>query len=127
MGTIMHRKAQDRRIIALLSAAVLLPLAACSAPGPHTPMVMFAGYEAAALNWTGKTVSDHVVSAASGKNCSITRAKEYGVYCEEDMPVPKDQVYCYRSLAAVTCYSQPNPYGVAQQAVGTPVNPTQVR
>ncbi len=60
---------------------------------------------------TDKTVIDHVVSVSSGKNCSSVRLEKGEVYCEEDEPQVKQNIYCYRTLANVTCYDRADPYG----------------
>ena len=59
---------------------------------------------------TEKTIADHVVSLSSGKNCSTVRRERGLHYCEEDEPEIKSQVYCYKTLARITCYDRPDPY-----------------
>ena len=59
---------------------------------------------------TEKTIFDHVVSLSSGKNCSLVRREKGLHYCEEDEPQIRPDVYCYNTLARVTCYKQPDPY-----------------
>ena len=55
-----------------------------------------------------KTMEDHVVSLASGKNCSLIRREKGLTYCEEDEPKIKQNLYCYKTLATVTCYDRPD-------------------
>lgn len=62
----------------------------------------------AAVIGTDKTFADHIVSLASGKNCSTVRTERGLEYCEEDEIIPKPDVYCYRELAGVTCYDKPD-------------------
>lgn len=57
---------------------------------------------------TDKTIADHVISLASGKNCSTVRLERGLEYCLEDEAVPKPDVYCYRELGGVTCYDKPD-------------------
>ena len=59
---------------------------------------------------TDKTIADHVISLGSGKNCSTVRRERGLHYCEEDEPQVRPDVYCYNTLARVTCYKQPDPY-----------------
>ena len=66
--------------------------------------------EGASTLVSGKTMSDHVISLTSGKDCSIVRTEKGLTYCVEDEPVVnQDQYHCYRTLADVTCYSTADP------------------
>lgn len=58
---------------------------------------------------SGKTLSDHLVSFTSGKDCSTVRTEQGLTYCVEDEPVVnQDRIYCYHSLADVVCYNSPD-------------------
>ena len=59
---------------------------------------------------TEKPIFDHAISLSSGKNCSLVRREKGLHYCEEDEPQVRPNVYCYNTLARVTCYKQPDPY-----------------
>lgn len=66
--------------------------------------------EGASTVVSGKTVSDHVISLASGKDCSIVRTEKGLTYCVEDEAVVnQDRYFCYRTLADVTCYTSAHP------------------
>ena len=67
---------------------------------------------------TDKTIADHVVSIGSGKNCSTVRRERGLHYCEEDEPTVVPNVYCYRTLARVTCYDRPDPHRGASRRLG---------
>lgn len=67
---------------------------------------------------TGKTISDHVFSYSSGKNCSTLRRKTGQNFCEEDDISLPEEVYCYNSLGSVNCFEKPVPYGQGKKAVG---------
>ncbi len=57
---------------------------------------------------TDKTLSDHVISTTSGKDCSTVR-KELGLtYCKEDDPqlLRQKKLHCYNELGKVTCYEE---------------------
>ncbi|MBL4614837.1 MAG: hypothetical protein JKY27_08190 [Magnetovibrio sp.] len=58
---------------------------------------------------TDKTLVDHIVSYRSGKDCSTVRTEQGRTYCREDEDNSMPEMYCYRSIADVTCYSEPNP------------------
>ena len=90
------------RVLAVLAFTALV--GACSAAPP------LAAVEGASAWWTGKTVSDQVISFATGKNCSTVRRETGRTYCEEDEPNPMPAVYCYRTIAKITCYDRPDPY-----------------
>jgi hypothetical protein len=70
---------------------------------------MFFQIEALSLINTRKTLSDHLISWVTGKDCSTPRASREGVYCTDrpGAPPPPQQVYCYSTLARPSCYSQP--------------------
>ena len=89
------------RIFALL--ACLAFLGGCSAiPG-------YAQVQGATVMGTDKTMEDHFVSLSSGKDCSIIRKEKGLTYCVEDEPVIKQNIFCYKTLATVTCYDRPDP------------------
>lgn len=67
---------------------------------------------------TDKTIVDHVVSASSGKNCSSVRLEKGDYYCEEDEPKVVQNIYCYKTLASVTCYDRADPYQGRYQKIG---------
>ena len=67
---------------------------------------------------SGERFSDHVISLGSGKTCSMKRKAQGLTYCEEDEAVPQQNLYCYRTLAAVTCYDRPPAFADGQQKLG---------
>jgi len=88
------------RTLAVL--ACLAVLGGCSfVPG-------YAQVQGAFVVGSDKTMEDHVLSLASGKNCSIVRKEKGLTYCEEDELKIKQNLYCYRTLANVTCYDRPD-------------------
>ncbi len=70
-------------------------------------MAPLAALEGASAIVTDKTITDHIVSIASGKNCSTVRTERGLYYCEEDEPKGETRVYCYKTIGAVTCYDRP--------------------
>ncbi len=90
---------------ALLGMLALTALTACSQiPG-------FAQIQAVTVMGTDKTMEDHIVSYTSGKDCSSIRKEQGLTYCVEDMPLVRQNLYCYRDLGGVTCYDRPSPHG----------------
>lgn len=67
--------------------------------------------DAVSLINTDKTLIDHIAGGLSGQDCSTLRSMEGGHYCQphyENKPVVPP-LYCYRTLAKVTCYDRPSP------------------
>lgn len=95
----------------ILSLVLCFP-AACSA------VPYYAGFEGVSVIATEKTMEDHVISLASGKNCSVVRLERGMTYCEEDEVIPKPEVYCYQELGDVTCYEAPDPTNPDRSRVG---------
>ncbi|GAB6054040.1 hypothetical protein JCM17960_28600 [Magnetospira thiophila] len=78
----------------------------------------FGGLEVGTVMVTDKTVGDHVISWASGKDCSTVRWEQGMTYCKEDEPRPEAAVFCYETLGDVVCYDRPDPHANPQQRVG---------
>ena len=101
------------RVFATIAVLGLMAvvLGACSVvPG-------FAQIEGATVIGAKKTITDHIISLSSGKNCSTIRKERGLTYCEEDEPVIKPNIYCYKTLARVTCYDRPDPHRGGYQKV----------
>ena len=97
------------RCVLLIGA---LFLGACSAvEGAQSIAPQAALLEGATIVGTDKTIGDHVVSFATGKNCSTVRKHLGKTYCEEDEVGHVDEVYCYHTLGRPTCYAVPSPNG----------------
>ncbi|MBK1665699.1 hypothetical protein CKO38_14335 [Rhodospirillum rubrum] len=67
---------------------------------------------------TDKTIVDNVYSLITGKDCSTIYAMDGDYYCREILPDNRAvlvALYCYRSLAGVTCYDTPQPRRRNQQ------------
>ncbi len=102
------------RIAAIFAFVILL--SACSAiPG-------VAQVQGAFVVGTDKTIEDHLISYTSGKDCSWIRKEKGLTYCVEDEPKITPNIYCYKTLATVTCYDRPNPLGGRQRKIGDNYN-----
>jgi len=103
-----------------LAALAMLGVAGLTACGPvvgaGVPGV--AQIDALTVVGTDKSIVDHVVSYSSGKDCSYVYIEKGNRYCKEDEPVIKPQVYCYRTLANMTCYERPDPHANGQREIG---------
>jgi hypothetical protein len=78
----------------------------------------FAALSVTSVIITDKTLVDHIVSLAYGKDCSTVRYLDGDYYCKRP-PKPQPPLYCYPSLGDIVCYREPNPYG-QQDAVDWP-------
>ena len=67
---------------------------------------------------TDKTLIDHIISVSSGKNCSSVQLEKGDYFCEEDEPKVTQNIYCYKTLANVTCYDRPDPHKGGYKKVG---------
>lgn len=99
--------------LAPLAALLLLGLGGCEIT---TAGAVYGLVEGSSLNQTGKTASDHLVSSITGEDCNILRYQKTGRYClssaelaQMDAAEKRDSAgYCYRHLAQVVCYSEPD-------------------
>ncbi|RUQ70848.1 hypothetical protein [Azospirillum doebereinerae] len=101
-----------------LSVLAAVAVGGCSSPPPLVPTLI--GVDMIALNATKKTVGDHIVSAATGRDCSIISFSESGDYCPDKVVVDRSRVYCYRTLADVECHHIPDPYRNGHMALASP-------
>lgn len=110
----------------LIAIAIALSVSACGGESAiyNSPVrtvgqgaAILAGANIVMLNTTGKTIDDHVMGWAIGKDCSILRASHGYPYCK-DLPAPVATfavtTYCYKSLASVSCYDQPMAFDQAR-------------
>jgi len=96
----------------LYAIAALLSLNACLS-GISPGFAILASTTATFIQ-TDKLPSDIIASAITGLDCSallqyqdngpLCRSPDYGKVIERPL-------YCYRTLAQITCYEEPDPYG----------------
>lgn len=72
------------------------------------------------LSNTGKLPTDHLVSAVTGRDCSVLALEKTGYYCPPKIVVDRSGLYCYRTLAGVDCHESPDPYRNGHLALATP-------
>lgn len=112
----MGRTASVRGWLAMAVAAPAMALAGCTSPLG----LAAAGADVVTLNATKKTIGDHLVSAATGRDCSILSFEQSGDYCPDKVEVDRSRVYCYRTLADVECHHIPDPYRNGNTALASP-------
>ncbi len=70
---------------------------------------------------TDKLPTDYIAEFASGKECrTVVAIKDGGPLCRDSFAEPKvyeKPIWCYRTLGAITCYSEPDPYKTNAQPV----------
>ena len=102
----------EARCLVLLLPLLLTLLCGCEAAvGP------LAVGGVASIVAVGRDPADIVVSAVTGRDCSIVRLTLGQSYCRPLDPVPVPPPYCTRSLGVVDCWDKPNPYGYYQRPV----------
>jgi hypothetical protein len=102
---------------ALRPLGVVLALGVLTACGDPVSIAL-GGASVVSVVRTGKTVSDHAMSAATGMDCSIRNTLSGASWClpaVNDTPDPVANLACYRSIAEVTCYTRDNPNETASR------------
>jgi hypothetical protein len=111
----MRARTPFRRLFALpLILLAGLILAGCETIGVLPAAGIAATVEGVSLNASGKTVSDHLVSAITGDDCSVLRYTKNGKYCLSDAEIAAEQARlhrpyegtCYKVRGNVACYDQ---------------------
>lgn len=109
-------KGRMRGWVAVSLAIPMMALAGCTSPLG----LAAAGADVVTLNATKKTIGDHIVSAATGRDCSILSFEKDGDYCPDKVEVDRSRLYCYRTLADVECHHIPDPYRNGNTALASP-------
>ena len=121
----MRARTTYRRLPLILLAG--LSLGACETIGVLPAAGIAATVEGVALNASGKTVSDHLVSAVTGEDCSVLRYTKNGKYCLSDAEIAAEQARlhrpydgtCYKVRGNVTCYQQADAEHTSETTVYT--------
>jgi hypothetical protein len=111
----MRARTPFRRLFVLtLLLAGGLAVAGCETLGVLPPAAIAATVEGVSLNATGKTASDHLVSAITGDDCSVLRYTKNGKYCLSQAELAAEDARlhrpyegtCYKVRGNVACYDQ---------------------
>jgi hypothetical protein len=111
----MRARTTSRRLLTLTLLLVGgLALAGCEAIGVLPAAGIAATVEGVSLNASGKTVSDHLVSAITGDDCSVLRYTKNGKYCLTEAEIAAAEARlrrpyegtCYKVRGNVACYDQ---------------------
>lgn len=107
----MSTQTKIKTVIATGVLVLAIPLAGCSGE-------LFV-IESISAAISDKTASDHIVSLVSGKDCSFLRVEQDKSYCVEDAKIAsQSHLYCYTTLASVTCYTAPHPQRAPAERIG---------
>ena len=97
---------------------VVVPLCAallgCANAAPAAALLAAEGASVAVF---GRGIVDIVVSAISGRDCSIVRLDKGQTYCEPVDP-PNKEPFCTRSLGVVDCWDPVLAAAMARSGVG---------
>jgi hypothetical protein len=90
-----------------LLTLILLPLFGC---GPDAPVVAGAVVvvSGASLPIFHRTPVDMLVSAVSGRDCSVVNLERREMYCRPKDRTPETPVFCTRSLGVPDCWEDPS-------------------
>lgn len=80
----------------------------------------YVGADVVTLNSTKKTIADHVVSNATGEDCSTVKWSQGENYCQAKVVVQRPPVYCQKTLGDVECHDTPDPYRNGAVALASP-------
>ncbi len=105
-----------RTVVRLLP---LLALAGCAAAAGPVAVA-----SVAAIATVQRDPADVVVSAVTGRDCSVVRLSVGQSYCKPVPPPPPQPEYCTHSLGTVDCWDHPDPFGYYQREVAD--GPTQL-
>ncbi len=111
--------------IVILSLSALM-VAACAQSGGSVPVLLAStpGVVAGAmltLPQTKKLPTDHLVSWATGRDCSVIHYEQDGQYCmDTPKEVDRQRLYCFKTLGAVECHQRPDPYYNGERVLASP-------
>lgn len=122
----MRARTTFRRLFALpLLLLAGMAIAGCQTIGVLPAAGIAATVEGVSLNASGKTVSDHLVSAVTGDDCSVLRYSKNGKYCLSEAEIAAAEARlrrpyegtCYKVRGNVACYEQTDPTHTSETTV----------
>ncbi len=91
----------------ILAIAAPLALTACADPAS----LLLGGASVVTMIDSGKTVSDHVMSFATGEECTFRHSLRGEAWCQarrSENTGEQSSLVCYQSIARATCYEVAN-------------------
>ncbi|MEI6557512.1 MAG: hypothetical protein WCO00_03825 [Rhodospirillaceae bacterium] len=103
-------------------AAVALLVAGCATePVAKILVPIELGAAMATLPQTKKTPTDHLMSWATGRDCSIIHYEQGGAFCEDSpKEIDRRSLYCFKTLGGVECHQRPDPYYGGERILASP-------
>lgn len=119
---------RHRNAIGLLKSALVAIAAATLSACADPASLALSGVSIVTFAQSGKTITDHAMSLATDQDCSLKHSLSGQPWClpaQGDVasnPEPVADQYCYRSIAAVTCYRRPNRHDTASRRTAPPLS-----
>lgn len=108
----------SRIVFAMLLAGLV---SGCGALDPIANVGVGAGVGTLySLGTTEKLPTDHLLSAATGRDCSIVTFEKTGYYCPPNIAVDRSNLYCFKTLAGIDCHTRPDPYRNGNRPLASP-------
>ena len=106
----------------VMAVLVMLMVAGCDPKAPVSALLpLDAGVSMLTLPQTKKTPGDHLMSAATGRDCSIIHYEQDGAFCQDPPKViDRRNLYCIKTLGGVECHERANPYYGGERTLGSP-------
>lgn len=115
-------------LVPILLLGLASMLGGCATMAALPPVAIAGTIEGVSLNQTGKTASDHLVSAITGDDCSVLRYTKGGKYCLTEAELARQDALlhrpyegsCYRTRGGVACYNEAEATHTSETGVYTP-------
>ena len=113
----------NRRLVpASLVISAAFFVSACAGPA----LLALGGGDIVSFTQTGRTLTDHTMSLVTDQNCSVQHTISGKPWCLPSTPsqppqsAGRQELHCYRSIAAITCYRHSNPHDTASRVASGP-------
>ena len=106
-----------------MTVVAVLMVTGCSAQPPVGTMLPWdLGASMLTLPQTKKTPTDHLISMATGRDCSVIHYEQDGAFCQDPpKEIDRRSLYCFKTLGEVECHQRPDPYYGRERTLGSPV------
>ncbi len=107
--------------VAMVAAMAVAPvLTGCSTPFGGLAL----GTTLLTLPATKKLPTDHVLTWATGKDCSIIHFEKEGEYCKSyPQEVDRSKLVCTKTLGGVDCHERPDRHAGNERILASPAPP----
>ncbi len=106
----------------MVAGLCLMTLTGCEAMMVAASVPLAAGMTT--LPQTKKLPTDHVLSSATGRDCSVLSYEKTGTYCPPyPQEVDRSKLTCIKTLGEVECHQQPDRYANGERTLASPPPP----